>query len=58
MPFDDVGAPPEWRPRGPDPEPDQKLSRRDLVVAALIALPLALIALANMKAMVGFMYGG
>ena len=51
MPFDGLDAPPEWRGSPPVPRrpalPDERLTRREKVVAVLLGATLAALALAQ-----------
>jgi hypothetical protein len=51
MPFDGSGAPPEWRDPRPAPRrptvPDDRLTRREKIVAVLLGAALTSVALAQ-----------
>lgn len=58
MPFDSLHAPPEWRSPRPAPDAEPPLSRRDRVVAGILAAVLLAITLANCHALLRLCHVG
>jgi len=57
MPFDSLNVPPEWMPPRRESEPERPLSVKDRVFAVAIGFVLAVITLANCKAVLGVWHG-